>query len=114
MSKSVGRSKATKKTRKNSQDEDSDLDIDLDLDDEDLDLDEEDLDLDEEDLDLDLDDEDLNKGKRKKKDPSMSKEINKMINGTIKDIKDGNMAVPAIGIGMIALIGFAIYKKANI
>ena len=44
MSKSVGRSKATKKTRKNGQDLEDDHDLDLDLDDEDFD---EDLDLDE-------------------------------------------------------------------
>ena len=59
-------------------------------------------------------DEDLDEGKRKKRSPSMSKEINKMINKTIEDIKDGDMAVPAIGIGLLALIGFAIYKGAKL
>ena len=108
MSKSVGRSKATKKTRKHGQDLEDELDLDLDELDELDDLDEDD------DLDLDDDLDEVDEGKRKKREPSMSKEINKMINETISDIKGGDMAVPAIGIGLLALIGFAIYKGAKI
>ena len=112
MSKSVGRSKASKKTRKAGKDlEDEEEELALELDDEDLDLEDEDL----EDLDLsdeDLDDEHL-EGK-KKKEPSISKEINKMINETIKDIKGGNLAVPVIGLGLVAIIGFAMYKGAKL
>ena len=108
MSKSVGRSKGSKKTRKNNRDlEEEDLDLDLD---EELDLD----DLSDEELDdLDLEEEEEREGKRKR-EPSISKEINKMINNTIKDIKDGDMAVPAIGLGLVAIIGFAIYKGAKL
>ena len=108
MSKSVGRSKGSKKTRKNSRDlEEEDLDLELE---EELDLD----DLSDEELDdLDLEEEEEREGKRKR-EPSISKEINKMINNTIKDIKDGDMAVPAIGLGLVAIIGFAIYKGAKL
>ena len=108
MSKSVGRSKGSKKTRKNSRDlEEEDLDLELE---EELDLD----DLSDEELDdLDLEEEEQVEGKRKR-EPSISKEINKMINNTIKDIKDGDMAVPAIGLGLVAIIGFAIYKGAKL
>lgn len=109
MSKSVGRSKGSKKTRKNSRDlEEEEEDLDLDLEEE-LDLD----DLSDEELD-DLSDDDLDEGVRKRREPSISKEINKMINNTIKDIKDGDMAVPAIGLGLVAMIGFAIYKGAKL
>ena len=110
MSKSVGRSKGSKKTRKNNRDlEEEDLDLDLD---EELDLDDlSDEDLD--DLDLEEEEEEEVEGKRKR-EPSISKEINKMINNTIKDIKDGDMAVPAIGLGLVAIIGFAIYKGAKL
>jgi hypothetical protein len=111
MSKSVGRSKASKKTRKAGKDlEEEQEELDLELDDEDLDLDEdlEDLDL----SDDDLDDEHLEG--RKKKEPSISKEINKMINETIRDIKGGDLAVPAIGLGLVAIIGFAMYKGAKL
>ena len=47
-------------------------------------------------------------------EPSMSKELNKMMNETIDDVKDGDLMVPAIGLGLIAIIGFALYKGANI
>jgi len=112
MSKSVGRPKGSKKTRKNNRDLEEEPD-DLDLEEEELD----DLDLDDlsdEDLSDDLSDDNLDEGVRKRKEPSISKEINKMINNTIKDIKDGDMAVPAIGIGLVAIIGFAIYKGAKL
>jgi hypothetical protein len=109
MSKSAGRSKNAKKTRKNNQDlEPSNLfEDDLAELEEIDDLDESDLDVsDESDLD-DLDEiddlDELDEGKKKKRGTSMSKEINKMI-------KDGNLAVPAIGFGLLAIIGFAIYK----
>jgi hypothetical protein len=110
MSKSVGRPKGSKKTRKNNRD--------LEEEEKNLDLEEEELDdLDLDDLsDEDLDDlsDDLDEAVRKRREPSISKEINKMINNTIKDIKDGDMAVPAIGIGLVAIIGFAIYKGAKL
>lgn len=41
---------------------------------------------------------------------SISKELNKMINETM----DSDMAMPAIGIGLLAIIGFALYKGVNI
>ena len=109
MSKSVGRSKGSKKTRKNSRDlEEEDLDLELE---EELDLD----DLSDEELDdLDLEEEEEEREGKRKREPSISKEINKMINNTIKDIKDGDMAVPAIGLGLVAIIGFAIYKGAKL
>ena len=112
MSKSLERSKASKKTRKTGKDlEEEQEDLDLALDDEDLDL--EDLD----DLDLsddDLDDNDEYLEGRKKKEPSISKEINKMINETINDIKGGNLAVPAICLGLVAIIGFVMYKGVKL
>ena len=37
-----------------------------------------------------------------------------MINETIKDIKGGDLAVPAIGLGLVAIIGFAMYKGAKL
>lgn len=107
MSKSVGRSKNAKKTRKNNQDLESSNLFEDDL----AELEEID-DLDESDLDesdLDLDEDDL-EGKGRKKEPSMSKEINKMIN----DIKAGDLAVPAIGLGLVAIIGFAMYKGVKL
>jgi hypothetical protein len=108
MSKSLGRSKASKKTRKNNQDlESSNLfDDDLDPLEEIDDLD--DSDLDESDLDGSDLDEDLER--KRKRDPSMSKEINKMIN----NIKAGDLAVPAIGLGLVAIIGIAIYRGIKI
>ena len=45
---------------------------------------------------------------------SMSKELNKMMNETIDDIKDGDLAMPAIGLGLLAIIGFALYKGAKL
>jgi|688.fasta_scaffold233841_4 hypothetical protein len=112
MSKSVGRPKGSKKTRKNNRDLEEEEDLDLEEEElDDLDLD----DLSDDDLsDEDLSDDDLDEGVRKRREPSISKEINKMINNTIKDIKDGDMAVPAIGIGLVAIIGFAIYKGAKL
>jgi hypothetical protein len=41
---------------------------------------------------------------------SMSKELNKMINETM----DSDMTMPAIGIGLLAIIGFALYKGINV
>ena len=45
---------------------------------------------------------------------SMSKELNKMMNETIDDLKDGDLAMPAIGLGLLAIIGFALYKGAKL
>ena len=41
---------------------------------------------------------------------SISKELNEMINETI----DSDLAMPAIGIGLIAIIGFALYKGSKL
>lgn len=103
MSKSVGRSKNAKKTRKNNQELKTSNFFDDDL----AELEEID-DLDE----SDLDDSDLDEleGKGSKKEPSMSKEINKMIN----DIKAGDLAVPAIALGLVSIIGFAMYKGVKL
>jgi hypothetical protein len=40
---------------------------------------------------------------------SMSKELNKMMNETI----DSDLTIPAIGISLIAIIGFALYKGSK-
>jgi hypothetical protein len=106
MSKSVGRLKNAKKTRKNNQDLGSSNLFEDDL----TELEEID-DLDDlDDSDLEEIDEDLDEIKRRKKEPSMSKEINKMIN----DIKAGDLAVPAIALGFVAIIGFAMYKGVKL
>lgn len=47
-------------------------------------------------------------------DTSISKELNEMMNGTIDSVKDGDLTIPAIGLGLIAMIGFAIYKGVKI
>ena len=111
MSKSVGRSKAAKKTRKNNKDlesanlfeEDQSLD-DIDISDDTDYSDSEDEDEDE----YEYQDNDLAEGKRirERRGPSISKEINKMMDG----VMDGDMAIPAIGLGLVAIIGFAMYK----
>ena len=77
-------------------------------------------DLMEEDLDLDLDlsdtdsisdsDSDSGSGSDSEAETSMSKELNKMMNETM----DSDMTMPAIGIGLLAIIGFALYKGVNI
>ena len=41
---------------------------------------------------------------------SMSKELNKAMNETM----DSDLAIPAIGLGLLAIIGFALYKGVNI
>jgi hypothetical protein len=90
-----------KGTRKNKKAELKDLEDDSDLD----------LDLD---LDSDSDtesDEDLEGGED---DSSMSKELNKMINETIEKIKSDDVAIPAIGISLVAILGFALYKAGKI
>lgn len=113
MSKSVGRSKNAKKTRKNNQDlESSNLfDDDLEPLEEINDLDEtsDDSDLDEVSDDSDLD-EDLVEGNKKKRGTSMSKEINKMMN----NMTAGDLAVPAIALGLVSIIGFAMYKGVKL
>lgn len=107
MSKSVGRSKASKKTRKNNQDKDLGSNL---FEDDLAELEEID-DLDESDLDdSDLEDLDEDEIKRRKKEPSMSKEINKMLN----DIKASDLAVPAIALGLVSIIGFAMYKGVKL
>lgn len=60
------------------------------------------------DTDTDTEDEDY------EREESVSKELNKMMNNTIENIKDGDMTLPAIGIGLVAIIGFALYKGVKI
>jgi hypothetical protein len=78
-------------------------------------------DLVEEDLDLDIESEsetgsetdsgsDSDSESDSESEPSMSKELNKMINETM----DSDLTMPAIGIGLLAIIGFALYKGANV
>jgi len=70
-------------------------------------------DLLEEDLieeDLDLSDTDSDSDSGSDTETSMSKELNKMMNDTM----DGDMTMPAIGLGLIAIIGFALYKGINV
>jgi len=43
-------------------------------------------------------------------DTSISKELNKMMNETI----DSDLTMPAIGLGLIAIIGFALYKGIKV
>ena len=92
------------KTRKNAKprkDKTKDLEdlIDGDLIEEDLDLSDTDSVSSESDSDSDSESE-----------TSMSKELNKMINETM----DSDMTMPAIGIGLLAIIGFALYKGINV
>lgn len=112
MSKSVGRSnKETKKTRKNKKYleelEEQDLSID--------DLSETSTDENETD---ESDNESYNEDEYEyedvTKEPSISKELNKMIDDTIKDIKESDLVVPAIGLGLLSIIGFALYKGSKI
>ena len=111
MSKSVGRSnKETKKTRKNKKyleelekQEEQDLSID--------DLSE--TSTDESETDLSETDEDDDEDEYVTKEPSISKELNKMIDETIKDIKESDLVVPAIGLGLLSIIGFALYKGSK-
>lgn len=44
---------------------------------------------------------------------SMSKELNKKMNETIDDLKACDLTMPTIGIGLLAIIGFALYKGIN-
>ena len=69
-------------------------------------------DLMEEDLDVSDTDSisDSDSGSDSETEPSMSKELNNMINETM----DSDLAIPAIGIGLLAIIGFALYKGAKI
>ena len=111
MSKSVGRSnKETKKTRKNKKYleelEEQDLSID--------DLSETSTDENETD---ESDNESYNEDEYEyeyvTKEPSISKELNKMIDDTIKDIKESDLVVPVIGLGLLSIIGFALYKGSK-
>lgn len=115
----MGRTKKTqetnkKGTRKNKKAELKDLEDDLNLED-DLDLEDELVLDDDSDLDSDSnsesDDSDLEEGED---DSSMSKELNKMINETIEKIKSDDVAIPAIGISLVAILGFALYKAGKI
>ncbi len=44
---------------------------------------------------------------------SMSKELNSMLNDGIDAVTDGSLTVPAIGLGLMAIIGFALYKGSR-
>ena len=68
------------------------------------------------DLDLDLSDTDSNSDSDSgsdsgsESDTSMSKELNSILNETI----DSDLTMPAIGLGLIAIIGFALYKGIKV
>jgi hypothetical protein len=49
-------------------------------------------------------------------DFSLSKELDKIWIGSFDDIKDGDMTLPMFGIGisLIALIGFTMYKGSSV
>ena len=49
-------------------------------------------------------------------DFSLSEELDKAFIGSFDDIKDGDMTMPVFGIGisLIAIIGFAIYKGSAV
>jgi len=49
-------------------------------------------------------------------DFSLSKELDKILIGSFDDIKDGDMTMPVFGIGisLIALLGFVIYKGSAV
>lgn len=72
--------------------------------------------LEEEELDLDLSDTDSNSDSNSdsdsgsESDTSMSKELNSILNETI----DSDLTMPAIGLGLIAIIGFALYKGIKV
>ena len=79
----------------------------------------EDLIIEDQDLDIDLESEtdsesDTNSESDSDSETSMSKEINSMFNDGIDTIKEGDMAIPAIGLGLIAIIGFALYKGIKV
>jgi hypothetical protein len=81
----------------------------------------EDLIIEDQDLDIDLESEtdsesDTNSETDSDSDSetSMSKELNSMFNDGIDTIKEGDMAMPAIGLGLIAIIGFALYKGIKV
>jgi hypothetical protein len=79
---------------------------------------EEDLDLDLNDLDLsdssDSSDSDSSESEDETDDEtSISKELNTMINGGIDSIKEVDLMMPAIGLGLITIIGFALYNGAK-
>jgi len=44
---------------------------------------------------------------------SISKELNTMINGGIDSIKEVDLMMPAIGLGLLTIIGFALYNGAK-
>ena len=48
-------------------------------------------------------------GSESESETSISKELNKMMNETI----DSDLTIPAIGISLIAIIGFALYKGSK-
>ena len=78
----------------------------------------------EKDLDLDLNDLDLSDTDSNSSDSSdsesddeaetsISKELNTMINGGIDSIKEVDLMMPAIGLGLLTIIGFALYNGAK-
>jgi hypothetical protein len=76
---------------------------------------EKDLDLN----DLDLSDTDSNSSDSSdsesddEAETSISKELNTMINGGIDSIKEVDLMIPAIGLGLLTIIGFALYNGAK-
>jgi hypothetical protein len=45
---------------------------------------------------------------------SLSRELDKEFIGSFDDIKDGDMTIPVLGLGLIAILGFAIYQGSKI
>ena len=45
---------------------------------------------------------------------SLSKELDKEFIGSFDDIKDGDMTIPVLGFGLLAVLGFAIYQGSKI
>ena len=69
--------------------------------------------LEEEELDLESEtdsDSDSDSDSGSESDTSISKELNTILNETI----DSDLTMPAIGLGLIAIIGFALYKGIKV
>jgi hypothetical protein len=75
---------------------------------------EEDLDLNDLDLSDSSDsDSDSSDSESDDDETSISKELNTMINGGIDSIKEVDLMMPAIGLGLLTIIGFALYNGAK-
>lgn len=74
---------------------------------------EEDLDLNDLDLSDSSDSDSSNSDDETDDETSISKELNTMINGGIDSIKEVDLMMPAIGLGLLTIIGFALYNGAK-